>query len=447
MGQFFVSSIVTDYLNDLQPGLTKLLKQDDGTNVEHFVHAQRGIHAVDDGTDLNFYAQDGLGSVRAEVDNMAVVQSSMSYDPYGNPMGAYGAGFGFTGEQTDANGSVFLRARYYEPSMGVFNALDPLEGKTCTPMTLNGYSWVEGNPVTNIDPEGMQSDTTVNNCNSSDPRHCNYANWMLKIYPESEDLDYWLRFPVENLKELFEFHIGTGDGIQNFTSLDFNQGSDALAIVPLNFNPSGGVREDEQRRAMNILHNQEEDFGRPLTFAEILAIVYHVEVAITQTTDLFRDQDSGVSTDGNTLQQFRNLIKEGFARNFHGQCRRSTSDTGTCGPARLVQYLSEVQNWYLPNTDFGGYTTHLDEPARRWQRENGWGGACGSPYTWGNAPNENFQLPENSETPLIGHGHVIDWIRYEDGDFDFFVIQEPSFCLGDASLPKRVLAKFDVCYS
>jgi hypothetical protein len=58
-----VSSVVTDYLNDVQPGLTKLLGQDDGTNVKHFVHAPRGIHAVDDGTSWNWYLQDGLEGI------------------------------------------------------------------------------------------------------------------------------------------------------------------------------------------------------------------------------------------------------------------------------------------------------------------------------------------------------------------------------------------------
>ena len=152
-----VSSVVTDYLNDLQPGLTKLLKQTTGANVEHFVHAPRGIHAVDDGTDWNFYAQDGLGSVRAVVDDMAAVQTSMNFDPYGNPMGAYGAGvgyFGFTGEQTDASGYVFLRARYYEPQLSIFSALDPWEGISNRPMSLNGYSWVEGNVINAVDPTG-----------------------------------------------------------------------------------------------------------------------------------------------------------------------------------------------------------------------------------------------------------------------------------------------------
>ena len=149
-----VSSVVTDYLNDLQPALTKLLKQTTGASVEQFVHPPRGIHAVDNGTDWNVYLQDGLGSVRAVVDDSAVVQSSMSYDPYGNPMGAYGADFGFTGEQTDENGSVFLRARYYEPVMGVFSALDPFEGIFKRPMSLNGYSWVEGDLPNSVDPSG-----------------------------------------------------------------------------------------------------------------------------------------------------------------------------------------------------------------------------------------------------------------------------------------------------
>ncbi|MGB7340534.1 MAG: hypothetical protein WBC91_16670 [Phototrophicaceae bacterium] len=76
-----VNSVVTDYLNDVQPGLTKLLAQSTGANVDRFVHGVRGIHAVDDGTDWNYYAQDGLGSVRAMVDDASVVQSSMSYDP------------------------------------------------------------------------------------------------------------------------------------------------------------------------------------------------------------------------------------------------------------------------------------------------------------------------------------------------------------------------------
>jgi hypothetical protein len=39
--------------------------------------------------------------------------------------------------------------------MGIWTALDPFEGMMDRPMSLNGYGYVHGNPVTNVDPSGM----------------------------------------------------------------------------------------------------------------------------------------------------------------------------------------------------------------------------------------------------------------------------------------------------
>ena len=44
----------------------------------------------------------------------------------GNPLDE--TPFGFTGEYTDDNDILYLRARYYAPNAGVFTALDPFEG-------------------------------------------------------------------------------------------------------------------------------------------------------------------------------------------------------------------------------------------------------------------------------------------------------------------------------
>jgi RHS repeat-associated protein len=57
--------------------------------------------------------------------------------------GSYGAGYGFTGEQTDPNDLLYLRARYDDPSLGVFTGRDPLEGTMHNPLSINGYSWVD----------------------------------------------------------------------------------------------------------------------------------------------------------------------------------------------------------------------------------------------------------------------------------------------------------------
>ncbi len=55
----------------------------------------------------------------------------------------------FTGEQRDADsGLYYLRARYYDPSMGRFPGRDPLP-------FFNRYAYVGNNPVNLVDPSGL----------------------------------------------------------------------------------------------------------------------------------------------------------------------------------------------------------------------------------------------------------------------------------------------------
>lgn len=108
-----------------------------------------------------FPVQDGLGSVRGVVDNDwpdLDVLGTRRYAPYGSPFGVEGTmstAFGFTGEMTDENALVFLRARYLNPSLGIFTSLDPVEGEIRRAMSLNGYNYVLGNPANLFDPSGQ----------------------------------------------------------------------------------------------------------------------------------------------------------------------------------------------------------------------------------------------------------------------------------------------------
>ena len=43
-----VNSIVTQYLNDVQPGLVKMVAATTGANTERFIHGPRGIQAMED---------------------------------------------------------------------------------------------------------------------------------------------------------------------------------------------------------------------------------------------------------------------------------------------------------------------------------------------------------------------------------------------------------------
>jgi len=62
---------------------------------------------------------------------------------------------GWKGEPRDANGQIYLRARYYDPAIGRFLSRDPLPGAMWDPGSQNAYAYAGNNPVTRSDPSGM----------------------------------------------------------------------------------------------------------------------------------------------------------------------------------------------------------------------------------------------------------------------------------------------------
>ena len=66
----------------------------------------------------------------------------------------------FTGEQFDAKarlsqGLYYLRARYYDPSIGRFLSRDDIPGTAINPQTQNRYPYVLNNPANLLDPSGL----------------------------------------------------------------------------------------------------------------------------------------------------------------------------------------------------------------------------------------------------------------------------------------------------
>ena len=112
------------------------------------------------------YLEDGLGSVSAVLREGGAVAASLSYSPWGEEelatesLPGYGDRFerphyGYNAELTSPGGGLqYLRARWYDPSMGAFGSRDSLLGDAADPATLNGYAYAEGNPVASCDPTG-----------------------------------------------------------------------------------------------------------------------------------------------------------------------------------------------------------------------------------------------------------------------------------------------------
>ncbi len=69
--------------------------------------------------------------------------------------------YGFTGEQSDASGLTYLRARYYNPATGTFTSRDPFGGVLTQPATLNAYTYALNNPLRYTDPSGEFIDTVI----------------------------------------------------------------------------------------------------------------------------------------------------------------------------------------------------------------------------------------------------------------------------------------------
>ena len=156
-----VGGTVTDYLLDVQPELALVLRETVSSDTTHYIHSPMGVHSAYDDTDWTEMLNDGLGSIRVQVDAMGDISADQTYDPYGQVIddnGTWIGSFGYAGEQTDESGLGYNRARYYHPQMGAFASLDPFEGVASVPMSMNGYSYAHNDPVNNTDPSGAVLD-------------------------------------------------------------------------------------------------------------------------------------------------------------------------------------------------------------------------------------------------------------------------------------------------
>jgi len=109
-----------------------------------------------------------LGSTTAITSSTGAVVKTYQYDVFGAvrvQTGTQPNEFTFTGEQVDASGLQYLRARSYDNATGRLLSRDPLPGSGAQPQSLNPYPYVLNDPVNLIDPLGLH-------CRPWHPNHC-----------------------------------------------------------------------------------------------------------------------------------------------------------------------------------------------------------------------------------------------------------------------------------
>ena len=105
-----------------------------------------------------YYLYNGHGDVVQIIDQNGNIVNSYTYDEWGNILSRQEQlpqPLKYAGEYYDEeSGLYYLRARYYDPAVGRFISRDSYEGSITNPLSLNPYTYVENNPLGNIDPSG-----------------------------------------------------------------------------------------------------------------------------------------------------------------------------------------------------------------------------------------------------------------------------------------------------
>ena len=126
-------------------------------------------------TEKRYYHYNHIGSTTAITDADGDLLYRIAYGIYGELTGIYDVDGdliedktavirsenlrflynGRYGVETGANGLYYMRARYYNPQIKRFINRDIIDGSITDSQSLNKYSYVQGNPISLVDPFGL----------------------------------------------------------------------------------------------------------------------------------------------------------------------------------------------------------------------------------------------------------------------------------------------------
>ncbi|MCF6189114.1 MAG: RHS domain-containing protein [Cocleimonas sp.] len=119
---------------------------------------------------FTFYHYDLLGSPVATTDETGKVTWREEYSPWGEKLlkedKAHDNVRGYTGHVNDKEtGLTYMQARYYDPQIGRFMGVDPIDFKESSSISFNRYGYANNNPFKFIDPNG-EAPRKYGACNS-----------------------------------------------------------------------------------------------------------------------------------------------------------------------------------------------------------------------------------------------------------------------------------------
>jgi len=166
-----VGSTTTRFVTDILGDLSRTLAETNSFNsiTKSYVY---GLGLISQGqisaTSRDYYLEDGQGNLRFVTDEVGNKVRSTEYDPFGNWRAANGQSnihMLYQGQQLDNESSLYyLRARYYDPTIGRFISKDPVKGTLTLPQSQNPYAYALNNPINLSDPSGEQVAQFIQMC-------------------------------------------------------------------------------------------------------------------------------------------------------------------------------------------------------------------------------------------------------------------------------------------
>jgi RHS repeat-associated protein len=159
------SSPAYTYLNDIATGFATVLDENGPDGHIQYVRG-RGLISASSPAFTYFYHYDAQSTVAGLTDSLGKVVKRYDYDVWGVPTGAVPSNkvgtqnkWSYTGEALDPGTNlIYLRARYYDPTIGRFISRDPFGGYERVPITANRFIYTRDNPATLTDRTGLYAD-------------------------------------------------------------------------------------------------------------------------------------------------------------------------------------------------------------------------------------------------------------------------------------------------